>query len=366
MQISSVTTFLTRASDTPDGWTGVKPFLFVKIATDAGIDGWGEAYALDGRERVIERMIHALAGGLAGAEAPGPRTFRTGHALRRADRRTGLDFYCATSALEIALWDLAGKRLGAPVHELLGGALRTRVPLYANIWNDRPQPLDAMVRRAEAMRDRGFTAIKIYPMQYPRLDDAEACVRRIREALGPDMDIMIDMVIPDDPHLALEAGRRFEPYRPFWIEEPAGSEHAETLKHIRARLGTRVVTGERDGGKERFREILQHGCADVLNPDIAGCGGILEILEIAAMAQTHGVAVSPHCYDSTAIGFAAMLHACALFPNMLAGEFFPAFEVVSANFAQCDFTIADGAATLPRTPGLGVTMDETALAAMAA
>lgn len=365
MRILGVRTYLIGASASADGSATVKPLLLVKIETDAGVDAWGEAYALSGRERAIERMILALAESLVGREASSPRSFRANAVLGFADKRTGIDFYCALSALELALWDLAGKLVGAPVHRLLGGALRDRIPLYANTWSDRPPSLDVVVERAGKMQQAGFDFIKIYPMQFSGLDQAEACVREVRNALGPHPGIMIDLNALDDPHLALEAGRRFEPFDPFWFEEPVTSDDLDTLAYIRSRVRMRVVSGERHGGKLRFREMLEKRAADVLNPDIAGCGGILELLEVAAMAEAFSVAVSPHNYNSTTVAMAAMLHASALMPNLLTAELYPDHVAVGEKFADSDFRIVNGQATLPQAPGLGVAIREDALAALA-
>ncbi len=249
MTITNVKTYLVGATASSDGWTDLKPFLFVKIETDSGIDGWGEAYVLDGREHAIEQIILLLAKDLTGREAAGPRHCRRHTAFRIADKRNSFDFYCASSALELALWDLAGKRLDAPVYQLLGGALRKDIPLYANTWSDRSPTLRKMVDRAAQLKQDGFGAIKIYPMEHSGLDESEEYVSRVREAVGPAFDIMIDMNVMDDPHVALQAARRSEPHNPFWFEEPVTSDDLETLGYIRSRVNMRVVSGERHGGK---------------------------------------------------------------------------------------------------------------------
>jgi galactonate dehydratase len=183
--------------------------------------------------------------------------------------------------------------------------------------------------------------------------------------LGALFDIMIDLNALDDPHLALQIARRCERYDPFWFEEPVTSDDLDTLAGIRARVGMRVVSGERHGGKHCFREMLEKRAADVLNPDIAGCGGILELLEIAAMAEAFSVALSPHNYNSTTLAMAAMLHAAALMPNLLTAELYPDHVALGDLFAAADFAIVAGEATLPRSPGLGVTIREDALTALA-
>ena len=361
MIVTSVTTYLLPAFAPADGWSGGKPFLLVKLETDNGLVGWGEAYALTGRERAIEEMVLALGRAQVVGKAAGPRAFRSGAVLDFAQMRTGIDFYCALSALELALWDLAGKQQGAPVHALLGGAVRERIPLYVNTWSDRTRTLEEVVARTKSLTDQGFTGVKIYPLQFSDMDAAEELVRLVRDAIGPVCHMMIDLAAVEDPHLALAAGRRFAAYDPFWFEEPVTSDDLETLAHFRAKLPMRIVSGERHGGKFRFREMLERRVADVLNPDIAGSGGILEILEIAAMAEAFSVGVTPHSHNSNTVALAAMLQVSAVMPNLVTAELYPDFTASGERFAKVDTEIADGHVTVPQAPGLGVTIDEAVL-----
>jgi galactonate dehydratase len=365
MKIDRIQTFLVPPSRSPDGWTGVKAFLFVKITTDTGLSGWGEAYLLPGRERVIKQVIVSLAPLLLGQDPSEIRKFRSRAVVEFADKRTGIDFYCGLSALEIALWDILGKSLNAPVYKLLGGRLRDAIPLYVSAWSDRRPSIDLLVARAQKMRADGFRAIKIYPMEFSSLAEAETCVRRVREAIGRDTDLMIDLNGLEDPYLAIKAARAFERYEPFWFEEPVSSEDLSALRHVRSASRLRIVSGERHGGICRFREILEREAADVLNPDICGCGGILEFLAISALAQAFSAQMTPHNYNSMTVGMAAMLHVSAVIPNLLVAEYVPAFQAMSDQLAKCDFRIADGAAGLPQAPGLGVAMHEQALAKLA-
>ena len=365
MTVTAVTTYLVPAFPSADGWSGGKPFLLVKLETDGGLVGWGEAYALPGRERVIEELVLTLGRALLVGQTATPRAFRSTAVHDFADKRTGIDFYCALSALELALWDLAGKQMDAPVHALLGGALRQRIPLYLNTWSDRSPSIEQVAARAKSLTQQSFTALKFYPLQFSGMDEAERMVRQVRDAIGPVCRLMIDLNALDDPHLALTAARRFAPYDPFWFEEPVTSDDLATLARFRAKLDLRIVSGERHGGKFKFREMLEQRVADVLNPDIAGCGGILEILEIAAMAEAYSVALSPHNYNSNTVAFAAMLQVSAVMPNLMMAELYPDFTTSGERFAQVDWEITDGAATLPQAPGLGVTIDEAALAKLA-
>jgi len=251
------------------------------------------------------------------------------------------------------------------VYRLLGGRLRGAIPLYVSAWSDRKPSIDLLVARAEKTKADGFRAIKIYPMEFSPLAEAEACVHRVREAIGWDADLMIDLNGLDNSYLAIRAARAFERYEPFWFEEPVSSDDLSALSYVRAASRLRIVSGERHGGIFRFREILECRAADVLNPDICGCGGILEFLAISALAQAFSAQMTPHNYNSMTIGMAAMLHVSAVIPNLLVAEYVPAFQAMSDQLAKCDFRIADGAAGLPDAPGLGVAMNEQALTKLA-
>ncbi len=360
MTVRKVEVFGAGGGLSPDGWSSVKRFLLVKVVAADGLAGWGEAYVLTGRERAVAEMIRSLGEAILGMVAS-PRAFRAHAITELGSKNGGIDYYAAVSAIELALWDITGKRCNAPLHQLLGGALRERIPLYANIYSDRAPDAEAMAERARAMVAAGFRAVKIYPEPEKGLDIAEDRLAKVRAAVGREVDIMIDLYVLDDPYLALQAARRFAPYAPFWFEEPISARNLDALRDIRQRSGLRIVTGEQLSGKARFREVLQRGAADVLNPDVAGCGGLLEFLEIAAMAEAFSVGVSPHSYNSLTVATAVMLHASAVIPNLVWGEHYPDFEAASAAMADTSWQIVEGAASLPNTPGLGVRMNEDGL-----
>ena len=366
MKVTNVGTYLIDQVESQDGWSSGKKFLFVKLETDEGLVGWGEAYAVGHRERAIEEIIRSLGRALVTLPEASPRGFRRHIAFQLAHKHPGFDFSAAASALEIALWDLWGKKLNAPLHRLLGGALVDRVPLYANTWSDATPSFEALAERCLDLKNQGFQAVKIYPMKYPTLDESVECLRQVREAVGPTTDIMIDLAVLDDPKLALQAARLFEAYAPYWFEEPLTGEDLDALAELRGKTDLAIVTGERQCGKYHFRDVLQKRAADILNPDIAGAGGILEMLEIAAMAEAHSVKVSPHCWNSPTVAFAAMIHVCAVMPNALAAEYYSDYVAFGNQLATCDYDIVDGQATLPKAPGLGVDMNEALLVELAA
>jgi galactonate dehydratase len=295
-----------------------------------------------------------------------PRAFLHRVAKPMDTKHPGIDYACAVSAIEIALWDLAGKASNRPLHALLGGALIDRVPVYANAWDEPVQTPRAIAERCARMRSQGYRAVKIYPLRQATLAEAEACVRLTREAVGPEVDIMLDFAIEKDPRRALRAARLFEPYDPYWIEEPLAGDDLDALAEFRANTDIRVTTGERQSGLRHYRDVLQKRAADVLNPDIAGAGGVITMLEIGAMAHAHSVMISPHCWNSTTVAFLAMLHVCAVMPNAIYAELYYDYMELGAELADCDFTIEKGFASLPRKPGLGVEMNEDALRSLAA
>ncbi|MCC5972769.1 MAG: mandelate racemase/muconate lactonizing enzyme family protein [Rubellimicrobium sp.] len=365
MKITSVTPFLVGARPSSDGWSRGQIMIFVKLTTDTGLVGWGEAYALTFRQRAVVEIIHGLSGPLMAMDNATPRGFLHHVGRGFSDEHPGIDYASAVSAIEIALWDLMGKSTGLPLHALLGGTLVDKVPLYANAWDEPVQTAEAVAARCGMMRAQGYRAVKIYPLRRSTLREAEDCVRLTREAIGPDADMLLDFAVQHDRRHALRAAQLFEQYNPYWIEEPVPGDDLPSMADLRARISARVTTGERQAGLRHYRDVLAAGAADVLNPDIAGAGGILEMLNIGAMAHAHGVQISPHSWNSTTVAFLAMLHVFAVMPNATYAELYYDYLELGATFARCDYVIRDGFASLPQVPGLGVEMDEEALRGLA-
>ena len=366
MKITEVTPFLVAARPSADGWSTGQTVIFVKLVTDGGLVGWGEAYALGHRQRATREIILALGERLKQMAQASPRGFVANVARPMESKHPGIDYAAATSAIEIALWDLMGKTAGMPVHALLGGAIVEKIPVYANAWDSPTRTPQEIAARCARMRDEGHRAVKIYPLRQATLALAEDCVRLTREAVGPDVDIMLDFAVQRDARRAQRAARLFEHYAPYWVEEPLAGDDPDALADFRAATRSRITTGERQAGTRHFRQLLARGAADVLNPDIAGAGGIVTMLEIGAMAEAHSVLISPHSWNSTTVAFLAMLHTCAVMPNAIYAELYYDYLELGAELADCDYVIQDGFASLPRSPGLGVTMHEDKLHSMAA
>jgi galactonate dehydratase len=192
-------------------------------------------------------------------------------------------------------------------------------------------------------------------------DIAVERVAAVREAVGPDVEILVEVHRRLAPMHAVRVARRLEPYRPFWYEEPVSSRDIAGLAEARREINLPIVTGEELYTKTDFRDIFEQRAADIINPDVCNCGGILELREIAAMAEVYHVVVSPHNYNSMVMGLAATVHAAAGMPNFLIAEYFVNFEEVGKAIAT-PLVPVNGVIALPTAPGLGVEIDEEALA----
>lgn len=363
MRVSDVKTFLV------DPGSG-KNLLFVKVETDEGIHGWGEAYTQADRDRAIETHVLQMKRYLVGRSPFNIKHFTHVMYHDYAGKRGAMEFYCALSGIEQALWDIAGKATGQPVYNLLGGACRGRIRVYANGWGGGGTP-DQIARHAQEVVARGFSALKFDPFPNPwreliaRQDEDLAVerVRAVREAVGPDVEILVEVHRRLAPMHAIRVAKRMEPYRPFWYEEPVSSRNMDALVAATREISIPVVTGEELYTKHEFREVLEKRAADILNPDICNTGGILELKEIAAMAEPYEVVISPHCYNSTTVGLAATVHLCACIPNFLITEYFVNFEAFGKEIADTPPLAEGGYVPLPTKPGLGLDLDERALAA---
>lgn len=347
-----------------------KNWLFVKVETDEGIHGWGEAYTQSDRDRAIEVHIGQLGRHLVGRNPFHIRHFRYVAYTDWASKRGSMDLYCAISGIEQALWDIVGKAAGQPVYNLLGGPCRDKIRVYANGWAGGGQDPEQLAQRALSVVERGFSALKFDPFPGPwrafidrRTEQAAVeRVRAVREAVGPGVEILIEVHRRLAPMHAVRVAREMEPYGPFWYEEPVSARDLDGLAEARREIRIPVVTGEELYTKGEFREVFERRAADIINPDVCNCGGILELVEIAAMAEAYHVAVSPHCYNSTTIGLAATLHAAACMPNFLITEYFLNFEEVGSEVAIEPLHVEGGYIALPTGPGLGIDLDEEALA----
>ena len=364
MQITDIKTFLVHPGK-------AKNLCFVKIETDEGIYGWGECYTQSDRDVQITAHVDQLRRYLIGRDPTNIKHFTQMAFDDFAGRRGAMDYYCAISGLEHAMWDIAGKAYGAPVHKLIGGACRDKIRVYANGWSGGNPTPDSLAERASEVIEAGFTALKFDPIPgrwrtYVSKDVEDAAVenvRAVREAVGPDVDILVEMHRRLAPMHAVRIAHEIERYRPFWYEEPILAENIPALASVRQKINIPVVTGEELYTKFEFREVFERQAADILNPDVCNVGGILELKEIAAMAEPYFVVISPHNFNSTTVGLAATIQVSAAIPNFLITEYFVNLEELGRDIAKIPFEVKDGYIQIPDAPGLGIDLDEERLAA---
>ena len=347
-----------------------KNLCFVRIDTDEGIHGWGECYTQADRDVQITAHIDMLKRYLIGRDPTNIKHFMQMVYDDFAGRRGAMDLWCAVSGLEHAMWDILGKVSGQPVYKLLGGPVRSKIRVYANGWGGGGWDSADLADRASEIVESGFTALKFDPIPGPWRTfvskdverQAVENVRAVRQAVGSDVDILVEMHRRLAPMHAVKIAREIEQYEPFWYEEPVLAENIDALASAKRNINIPVVTGEELYTKFEFREVFEKQAADIINPDVCNVGGILELKEIAAMAEPYFVVVSPHNYNSTTLGLAATINASATMPNFLITEYFVNFEELGRDIATQPFQVENGYINLPESPGLGIDLDEESLA----
>ena len=323
MKITAVTTVVVNAQ--------MRNWVFVKVSTDEGVVGWGEAS--------LEWKTRAVCGAVADLEPliVGQDPARIEHLFQIMYRhpffRAGIEGMSALSGIEQALWDIAGKVANKPVYQLLGGAVRDRVRMYDHLGGGQMEALylqDTAQQMAERARESvaaGYTALKVLvvPKTLPLdgsapLRHAETLMAAIREAVGPDVDVMVDLHARTTPAMAIHYGEVLRPFRPFFLEEPCPPENVGGMAEVtRALPGIPIATGERLVTRWGFRELLERRACAVIQPDLCHCGGLWEARKIAAMAETYYVSVAPH-NPLGPVATAAAIHFALATPNWLIQE----------------------------------------------
>lgn len=364
LRITDVKTYIVPGQPaTTHQWRNSKTFLFVKLETNKGIDGWGEAYVLNDRERSEAVHIDEMKRHLLDFDPSMIKGFQYWAYNYFAERRCGIDLYCAISAVEIAMWDIMGKYYNTPVYNLLGGPFHKKLRVYANLGARAFRTPDEVAQAAKEMVKQSFTAVKLYPFTY--LEEEDVVVERIakvREAIGDKVDLMIDVWRAPDPKKIINVAKRIEPLNIIWYEEPISSDDLDTMAGIRKKVSLPIVTGECICGKRGFNEVIKKNAADILNADVSVVGGILELKEIATLAETNYIQVGPHNCNSTTVATSATVHAACTMPNFFILEIFPWFWDIGDKICKNQLRIQDGFYHIPEGPGLGLDMNEDFLA----
>ena len=344
----------------------------VKVETDDGLVGVGECRALNRTDGVLGYLSEAAPRYILG-EDPFNIEALVARMFREDFGRAGEITQTVTALLEVACWDIIGKALNQPVYKLLGGAVRHQIKGYANGWYTGERTPDEFHAAAKKVLVKGYKALKFdpfgagfYEMERAEKNYVIGLVEAVRDAVGPDVEIMIEMHGRFNPATAVEFARELAPFKPSWLEEPVPPENLAAQKKAAdaiAPLGIPVATGERLHTMYEYRELFELQACDIIQPDITHFGGILNTKKLAAWAEAYYMLIAPHNVGGP-ISTAAALHLAACTPNFKIQEHFNDFsEAYVKKAAPGNPEIEDGYFALPSGPGLGVTLDEDVVAA---
>ena len=337
----------------------------VKVTTDTGLTGWGET-TLEGKPRSVRAAVEELADYLIGKD-PLRIEHHWQHIYRSAFFRGGNVLMTALSGLDQALWDIAGQHFQVPVHQLLGGAVRDRIRVYAHwgIGSLTDEGKAAARERLEYLQKKGgYTAYKSGPGGKWRGHEPPAVIDEfvqraflMREWVGPQVELAFDFHGKMTPALAVEMCREISGMRPMFVEEPVPQENVDALKLVADKVPFPIATGERLLTRWGFREIMQKQAAAYLQPDPSHVGGITELKKVANMAEVHYMHILPHCAIGP-VAFAAALQVDAVTPNFLAQEQID--QGLGGGLLQEEWQVRDGHIDLPAGLGLGFQVDTDA------
>lgn len=340
-------------------------WMFVKVETDEGIHGWGEA-VVEGRARTVETAVLEFARDLVGKD-PARINDHWQMMYRSNFYRGGAILMSAIAGIDQALWDIKGKALGVPVHELLGGTVRDRMKVYSWVGGDRPGDIVEGMRK---LMEGGFDTFKLNGteemamLDTPRaVDAAIAKVAGVRDALGMSVSFGLDFHGRVAAPMAKVLLRELEPLRPLFVEEPVLAEQAELYPRLAEFTSIPLAAGERMYSRFEFKRVLQDGGIAILQPDLSHAGGITECHKIAAMAEAHDVALAPHC-PLGPVALAACLqidfvaHNAVLQEQSMGIHYNRGAELLDYVLNKEDFRIREGYIHVLPRPGLGVEIDE--------
>lgn len=356
MKVTDVKTFVTDCFRT--NW------VFVKVYTDEGIEGVGEA-TLEYKEKALVGAVEHIKEYLVGKD---PRDIELHwHTIYRdAYWRGGAVLMSALSAVETALWDILGKSLGVPVYQLLGGKIRDKVRIYVNGWFAGAKEPEEFGEKAKIAVQRGVTAMKWDPfgknyleISNKDLDKALRCVDEVRKAVGNDVDLLIEGHGRFNIPTAVKIAKELEQFKPMLFEEPVPPDNLDALKEVKMRSNVSISAGERLYTRWDYKRMFDLMAADYIQPDVSHAGGIGELKKIAAEAECRYIAFAPH-NPSGPVANAATLQLAACCQN---------FSILEIMYSDVDYRkdvtnekleYKDGYITIPDKPGLGIEINEEA------
>lgn len=361
MKITNVSTIVVNAR--------MRNWVFVKIETDTpGLIGWGEA-SLEWKTRAVTGAVEDVSALLIG-ENP----MRIEHIwqilYRQQFFKGGIVTMSAISGIDQALWDIKAKHFGVPLYELLGGLVRDRIRMYDHLGGGSPDAVydeanaEAFAERAQQSVDDGFSALKILAVPRTEMLDGQKGIKNathlmqtVRETVGDDVDVMVDLHGRTTPAMAIQYGHALAAYHPWFFEEPCQPENVDAMAEVAQKLPFPIATGERLVTRYQFRELLEKRACSIIQPDICHCGGVSEIKKIAALAETYFVSMAPHnplgplaTMVSLQVGFST--------PNFLIQEVMRSDVPWRYDIIDDDFKIEDGFFVPPTRPGIGIEINE--------
>ncbi len=376
MLVTDVKTFVVG---NPPPRFGGRYFIFVKLTTDSGVTGIGEVYTATYSPHLVAKMIeevaqrHVIGHDPFHIEMMWRNVYGRGYSLR-PDLTTG----GIVSGLEMAMWDICGKETGKPVYELLGGRVHDKLraytylypPVGVDVYSDDPVYNDPAAAAEAAVREveRGFTGVKFDPAgRYSVFDGRQPAlhamdlsvkmVRAVREAVGTRADILFGTHGQFSASGAIRLAKQLEKYDPLWFEEPVPPDSPEEIAKVARATSIPISAGERLTTKYEFHQLLKHGAASILQPNLGRCGGLLEAKKIASMAEVYHAQIAPHLYCGPVVATANIqLATCT--PNFLILETIQGWQGFHSQVVKTSIKFENGFIIPPTEPGLGIELNE--------
>lgn len=372
MKLTDIQTFVVG---NPPPHFGGRYFVFVKLTTDGGVSGIGEAYCVPFEPHLVARMIEDVFGRYVAGNDPHDietmwrRVYSSGFT-----QHPDLTLMGVLSALEMACWDIVGKEANKPVYKLLGGQVHERLRAYTYIYprpgdqSDVYHDPDLAATRAGEYLAQGFTALKFDPagpysafdgrqLSLEALDLSERFARSLREAVGTKADLLFGTHGQMTAASAIRLAKRLEPYDPLWLEEPVPPDAPEEMAKVARATSIPIATGERLTTKYDFARLLNAGAAAILQMNLGRVGGLLEAKKIAGMAEVHHAQIAPHLYCGPVVG-AANIQIATCTPNFLILESIESWGGFHSEILKGPIRFEDGHVIPPTAPGLGVELNE--------